>query len=191
MFAIAAALLFLYLGTKYSYLIWKDAIQPVMTTWLLFFVSASLSFWTYWSSDKHSVVGNIGNFCDLMVVWTIMFSLVFLSKTVTLGLNWVEISCLVASGIILIFWRMSKRHVLSNFALQLIMMIAYAPLFYKLWNATINTESTEFWLLGCFASCFSLVPAFADRDKLAVLYSLRSFSFSATALLLILRINFR
>ncbi len=187
--AIVASLLSFFLSFIYCYFIWRDQIEPVMTTWLLFCVSVSLSFWTYWASEKHSLIGNIGNLIDMVLVWSILFAIVFLGKADRFNFNSVEIGCLIASGIILIYWRRSRKHIQANIALQTIMVIAYAPLFYKLWFATQNPELVMFWALGCVTSCFALVPAFIDRDKLAVLYSMRALIMSLFVLLLIYRIS--
>ena len=179
----------LFVGLRYSWLTRQGDIQPVMATWLLFCVAVSLSLWTYWSSKKHSVVSNVGNAIDFIIVWMILASIIFLGKNVRLGFNGFEIGCLIASAIILVFWRISKKHQASNLSLQGIMTIAYFPTLRQLWSAKDNTESFSIWIVIWIASTAALIPAFTDKDKLAIAYASRAFILVTVLLGLMIRIE--
>lgn len=191
MAAYVVTILMLIVGFRYSWLTWQGEIQPVLATWVLFLVAVGLSFMTYWSTTKHSVAGNIINVVDLFNVCLIMFSILVLGKNIRLGFNLFEIGCLVASGTILIFWRLSRKHATSNMALQAIMTVAYFPMFYQLWHASRNTEQLGVWVLVWVASAIALIPATIDRDKLGFIYAMRSLSMVSVVLILMFRINLR
>ncbi len=183
--------LMLIVGFRYSWLTWQGQIQPTLATWLLFFVATFLSFRTYWATEKHSFAGNIINTIDLFNVCLITFSILVLGKNTRMGFNAFELGCLIASGAILIFWKLSKLHVASNLALQVIMTVAYFPTLHHLWSALKNTEQLDVWIMVWVASVFALIPAFIDRDKLAFVYASRSLIMVSALLILILRIYLR
>lgn len=189
--ALTTAVLMLVVGGRYSWLTYQGEIQPVLATWLLFYVAIILSFWTYWSSEKHSLISNVQNAVDTIAVGMILFSIIFLGKNVRLGFNGLELGCLIASGAVLVFWKMSKLHEVSNLTLQGIMAIAYLPTLYQLWQAAKNTESFGPWIVGWIASATALVPAIMDRDKLAIVYAARALIFTSILLGLMIRLELR
>lgn len=188
--AFIATALMLIVGFRYSWLTWQGEIQPVLATWLLFLVAVFLSFMTYWSTEKHSFTGNIINTTDLFNMCLIMFSIIVLGKNTILEFNAFDISCLVASGIILVFWRLSKMHVIANLALQGIMTVAYFPTIYRLWHTKTNTEQFGVWILVWIASAVALIPAYINRDKLGMIYASRSLTMVSVVLILMLIIYF-
>ncbi len=163
-------------------------VRPVFTTWLLFFVASSLSFWTYWSSKKHSVRGNIANFMDMFVCAVITLGILSVEGSHLIG-NAFDGYCLVASGIVLVFWRMTRRHEFSNMMLQIVMATAYMPTFVKLWQATRNTESLPVWVLSWFGAVFAFISASAERDKLGKIYAGRGLILVSVVVWLIMRIH--
>jgi hypothetical protein len=189
--ALAVVTLMLCFGVSYSWLTWQGKVTPVLATWMLFCVATSLSFWTYWSTEKHSLMGNIGNTIDLMVAWLILGAILVLGKDIRLGFNPFEISCLVASGVILTFWKLTKQHVAANLALQGVMAIAFLPTLYQLWHATQNTETFGLWLIVWIATCLALIPAWMKKDRLAMVYVCRGIIFVTVLLGLMIRIEIR
>jgi hypothetical protein len=176
------------MGFRYVYLIVQKEIHPALATWVLFCVAVSLSFRTYWSSKKHSIVGNVGNFVDLILVWIILVGIFLFGENNSFLFRPFEIGCLVASGIILLFWVLSKKHLLSNLLLQVIMTVAYFPTIYNLWYATKNTESFSVWCVWLVGGLASLVIAVLKKDTLGIVYSSRAFVLVLIILILMLRI---
>ncbi|MFH1766698.1 MAG: hypothetical protein ABH826_01240 [Patescibacteria group bacterium] len=189
--ALAVAGLMLVFCLRYAWLTWQSEIRPVLATWLLFCLATSLSFATYWSTKKRSVVGNIGNFIDVVSTSSILVSIVLLSADSLLEFNLFEIGCLVAAILILIAWLISKWHVIANFAFQGVMLVGVFPTLYHLWSATKNTESLFAWILATLASFISLIPAIIDRDKIAIVYATRACVIVTAVMALIIRLEIR
>ena len=177
------------MGFRYVYLVAQKEIYPALTTWILFCVAVSLSFRTYWSSRKHSIVGNLANFVDLILVWIILVGILLFGQNVNLIFRPFEIWCLISSGIVLLFWILSKKHLLSNLLLQVIMTVAYFPTIYNLWYATNNTESFSVWCVWLIGGFTSLIIAILKKDTLGIVYSSRAFVLVSIILILMLRIT--
>ncbi len=181
------------LGTcvRYCWLTWHGDIHPVLTTWILFWVAVLLSFSTYWSSEKHSIIGNIGNAVDVVAVTTNLSCIVLLGRQTRFRFTPTEIACLAACGIILVVWRLSRQHVVSNLALQVVMTVAYIPTIVQLWGASTNSESIVTWSLIWLAGVLSFIPAIIDRDRLAIAYATRATIMVTVLIGLMVRIALR
>jgi len=120
-FAALAALGTLAVGVSYSPSIATGATNaPVAVSWFLFSVASTLSFFTAWSSGRRSFSENPMNSVDLVITWGILLVIIFLGRDVRWTYNPVEVGCLVASGIVGIWWRTSKKKgkdVISNLAI--------------------------------------------------------------------------
>ncbi len=186
--ATATVITMLVEGTLYVWSMGSLGVRPVFTTWLLFFVASSLSLWTYWSTERHSVMGNIANVADAFVCAAILAGVVIFEKGNLMGSAFDEY-CLAASAVILVFWRITKHHALSNLSLQAVMAIAYLPTFFELWHATVNTEFLPMWILSWVSSVFALVPARVKKDTLGTVYAGRGLVLVSVVIWLILRIE--
>jgi len=175
----------------YSFLIYTEKIHPVFATWFLFGVAVSLSFKTYWSTAKHSFVGNIGNTIDFFSTLIILFSVVFLGKNTRFNFTIFEIWCLIACGVVLVFWKISKQHVISNLCLQIVITVAYFPTFETLWYAKENTEPFLGWTVSLLLSVVCVIIAIVRKDFLGIIYSSRGFVSISIMLILMLRIILR
>ncbi len=186
--AIATVVTMLVEGMIYVWSMKSLGVRPVFTTWLLFFVASSLSLWTYWSTEKHSVVGNIANVADAFVCAAILTGVIIFEKGNLMGSAFDEY-CLIASVVILVFWRVTKHHTLSNLSLQAVMTIAYLPTFFELWHTAVNTEFLPMWILSWVSSIFALVPARVKKDRLGTVYAGRGLVLVSVVIWLILRIH--
>ncbi len=175
-------------GMIYIWSMRYAGVRPVFITWLLFFTASTLSLWTYWSTEKHSVMGNIANVADAFVCAAILIGVVVFEKGNLMGSAFDEY-CLAASTVILVFWKMTKRHLLANLSLQMIMAIAYLPTFFELWHATQNTEFLPMWILSWVSSVFALVPARVKKDTLGTVYAGRGLILVSVVIWLIVRIH--
>lgn len=173
---------------RYSWLIWKRKVEPVLSTWLLFFIATALSLWTYWSREQHSLTSNIANLADMFVVTAILLSIICFGKEVSLGFKNFELWCFASSGIILILWRLSEWHVVSNFMLQGILAVGYVPTFIRLLKAQKNTEAFEIWIGVWLASLIAILPAFQAGDWVAIVYPARALLSASVMIGLMLRL---
>lgn len=175
------------MSIRYIWLTIQKEIEPVFTTWLLFCVGASLSYWTYWSSKKHSIAGNLGNAVDLIMTWMILIGITFWG-TKNFDFNNLEIYCLISCLIIFVFWKLSKKHFVSNISIQVIMTIAYLPTIQKLWEATHSTESLPYWGINLFGSLTFLTMGIIKKDLIGIIYSSRAFILVLLVIIFILMI---
>jgi len=187
--------LFLAIGAQifntswYSISTFKGLIQPTIITWLMFGLATSLSFWTYWASGKHTWKSNIANFLDVISVFIAILVIIFLGHNIRFNVNPFEIVCIILCLIILVFWRITKSHEKSNILLQVIMMLAYIPTYYQLWNASESTEPLITWLMNWIMSLSSLILAIKNKDKLAIIYPGRALVMLSIMIFLILRLK--
>ena len=168
-----------------------ESIQPVLATWILFCVAVSLSLRTYLSSKNSELLGNIANASDFLYVWTVLACILLFGRNVRIGFTTFEYACLGATGGILVYWLITKKHAMSNIALQTIMTVAYFPMFIHLWFAQSNTESLVAWVIAWIAGGFALASSILYRRNLGILYASRAFILMTGVILLILRLKFR
>ena len=188
MFAFGTAILMTVTNIWYIYLIIMGRIHPTFMTWVIFSVAVGLSFATYWSSEKHSFLNNICNTVDLISVFVITTIIVIFGENIRFNINTFEMICILLSMMILFFWRITKRHEVSNIFLQIVMTIAYFPTFYQLWSATVSSESVITWGILLLASITGVMTGVLGKDKLAIIYSTRSLVMVSILIVLILRI---
>lgn len=180
----------LFAGIRYSYLVAKEEIQPVLATWILLCVAISLSLWTYYSSKKRNLWSNVANISDFAVVWIILISIALCGDEVNLTFSRFDMVCLIASILILSFWQISKRHATSNLITQGLMTIGYFPTLHELWNASENTEPFGAWIMFLIISVTALIPPIIDKDRLAMIYAIRAVTLVSLVLFCMLRIEF-
>jgi len=188
LFAFITVILMSITNTWYIYLVIGGKINPTLITWVIFCIAVGLSFATYWSSEKHGFLDNVCNTVDLISVFIITGVIIFLGKNIRFNINTFEIICILLSLMILFFWRITKKHEISNMFLQIVMTIAYFPTFYHLWNASASSESVITWGLLLLASITGVATGILGKDKLAVIYSTRSLIMVSIMIFLILRI---
>ncbi|HEY5588455.1 MAG TPA: hypothetical protein VIK86_05800 [Candidatus Paceibacterota bacterium] len=189
LFAFITIILMTFTNIWYVHLIVSGIIHPTLMTWVMFCVAVILSFATYWSSEKHSFLNNACNTVDLISVIVITSTIIFFGKDVRFNINMIEIICIALSLVILFFWRITRKHETSNMLLQIVMSIAYLPTFYQLWVAYESSESLITWSVMWFASITGVTTGILGKDKLATIYSFRSFLLISILIILILRLN--
>ncbi len=187
-FAVITAVLIAVNAFWYVYFIIQGNIHPTLMTWIMFLVTVSLSLWTYRSTKNNNIFDNVCNTVDLFAVILTLIFIILFDKRVRFSLNAVEVFCILFSILILFFWRITKRHELSNILLQIIMVVAYFPMFYQLWNATEPTESLINWSISVAFSLFGVLTGIIAKNRLAILYSLRALILGLIVIILILRL---
>lgn len=187
----AGAVVFL-MGTmclRYCYLIYVQAIRPSLATWLMFEVTTLISWRSYRATADSDRISNAGNAVDLASVSIILATLIFFGDTREWRFGPVEAGSLIASALTLVFWKITKRAVAANLAIQAIMVIAYIPTFYRLWYSPKNTESFSVWLVFWLAALLALIPAYSGRNRLARVYATRAAVMVSLLLLLMLKVE--
>lgn len=181
----------IFVVARYSWLTATGQIHPVFATWLFICLGCSVSFWTYWSTKEHSIIGNIGNAVDFIGNWLIFVVVVALGHDVRFMPNLFEVGCLISVVVVFAMWRFTNWHAVSNYGIQVIMTIAYLPMIYHLWYASENTEPFTAWGITWVAIMLSFIPAIMDwhKNKLAVVYNLRRFVLISTTLGLMYRLT--
>ena len=172
---------------RYGYLIIQKRIQPALAMWLFFTIAAGGSLMTYLSSGDFSLLDNIVNTADILLVLIVSIMIVaFGDKSTRFSLF--DTGCLVAVIIICISWALTRSHAVSHILIQAIMIIAYFPVVKRLWITDRNTESYLAWIGLLLAPCVSLL---SSRGVLATVYALRTIVCTSLLLLLMIRADVR
>jgi len=97
-----------------------------------------------------------------------------------------DIACLGVVVLIIIFWVITKNHLLTNLGVQLILIIAYIPVIKRMLTANENTESFFIWILLMIAPFISLI---SSKGVLATVYAVRAIFCTTLLLVLMVRIE--
>ena len=173
----------LFILVRYCWLIWKRRIKPALAMWVFFSIAVGGSLVTYLSSGDYSLLDNILNTSDFVLV-VIVSVFVFIFGDRSTRFNRFDIGCLVAVLGIMAFWLISQHHVVSHVSIQVIMVIAYFPVISRIWKSNENTESFAAWIGLFLTPCISLL---SSKGILATIYSLRAII--STSILLVLMVR--
>lgn len=187
------------LGTLwYIWLVIRNRVQPLLTSWIIFATTMTIGLWSYWNSPEHSLSGNIGNLVGVASTGSILLVVVIFQlfrDGPTAKFSDFQIKCLVATSGILGLWAILRFVIgneiaatISNVLTQCLMVVGYVALAERLWKADKKTESIFFWSMMFLASAFSLIPAIMKSDWLGLVYGGRSTLTSATTIYLVFRI---
>lgn len=153
--------------------------------WTFFTLAVGMSLITYFAEGDYSFSDNILNFTDLFAVGGIAIAIFFMGDK-SARFNKFDLFCLGAVGLIIVFWMLSSNHLVSNFAVQSIIVISYFPVIKRMLNQKKNTESFSVWILILIAPMISLL---SSEGLLAAVYAVRAILCSGTLLALMLRIE--
>lgn len=153
--------------------------------WTFFSLAVGISLFTYFAEGNYSISDNILNFTDLILVVSVSVAILVWGDTAT-RFNQFDIGCLLAVSGIIFFWVISNNHVITNYAVQSIMVISYLPVLGRMANQRKNTEAFSPWILMLVAAGISL---FASEGRLASVYAIRAVVCTGVLLLLMLRIE--
>ena len=173
----------LFILVRYCWLIWKKRIKPALAMWVFFSIAVGGSLVTYLSSGDYSLLDNILNTSDLVLV-VIVSVFVFIFGDRSTRFNSFDIGCLVAVLGIMAFWLISQHHVVSHVSIQVILVIAYFPVINRIWKSNENTESFAAWIGLFLTPCISLL---SSKGVLATIYSLRAIISTSILLALMVR----
>jgi hypothetical protein len=154
-----------------------------LAMWVFFSIAVGGSLVTYLSSGDYTLLDNILNTSDFVLV-VIVSVFVFIFGGRSTRFNRFDIGCLVAVLGIMAFWLISQHHVVSHVSIQVILVIAYFPVINRIWKSNENTESFAAWIGLFLTPCISLL---SSKGILATIYSLRAII--STSILLVLMVR--
>jgi hypothetical protein len=183
---ISVSLLNLSITFWYCWLTYKQKIRPALAMWIFFTIAVGISLTTYLKSDHFSLLDNILNTTD-MASTTIISIAIFFFGDHTTRFSRFDKGCLIAVSIIVLFWFVTKNHVVTHTMTQGILVIAYFPVISRLWKTRENGESFLIWIGMLIAPVLSLL---SSRGILATIYSIRAIVSISLLLILMLRIEY-
>ena len=185
--AIAVAVILIAASLPYGYQISRRHALPTFSTWLILAVATSLNVASYLVATRGDVLSGALGLTDALVCWCILIVTV-LSTGVKLQWQTFEKYYLTASGVIVVFWMLSRSAFTTNVLMQLLITVGCSATIQRLLYANENDESFLFWGLVLVAATLSLYPAAVDGN-LALIYSIRSIIIVCVILSLMFRLQ--
>ncbi len=183
---ISVSLLNLAITFWYCYLTYKQRIKPALAMWIFFTIAVGISLATYMKADHFSLLDNILNTTDLALTAIISIA-IYLFGDHTTRFSRFDKGCLIAVSIIVLFWFVTKNHVVTHTLTQGILVIAYFPVISRLWKTRENGESFLIWTGMLLAPALSLL---SSKGMLATIYSVRAIVCISILMILMLRVEY-
>ena len=167
---ISVTLITVLLTIRYIWQLVKKEIQPALAMWIMFSIAVGMSLVTYLAEDNYGFLDNILNTVDVFYVVTISVAIaIFGGKSSKI--TKFDKACLLVVLMIVIFWIFTQNHLLTNFLIQSILVIAYFPVIIRLLKTRQNSEPFLIWIGMLIAPVFSLL---SSKGMLATIYSVRA-----------------
>jgi len=173
------------ISISYLVLLIKKKIKPALAMWIFFSLAVSMSLITYLKEGNYGFWDNALNTADLFMAFFVTLA-IFIFGDKSTKFNSFDIACLGVVGLIIVFWIITKNHLLTNLGVQLILIIAYFPVIKRMLTANENTESFFIWILLMIAPFISLI---SSKGALATVYAVRAIFCTTLLLLLMIRIE--
>ena len=183
---IGVSILNLLITIWYCVLTYKQKIKPALAMWIFFTIAVGISLTTYLKSDNFSLMDNILNTTDMALAVCVTVA-IYLWGDHTSRFSRFDKGCLVAVLAILLFWFVTKNHVVTHTMTQAILVIAYFPVVSRLWKTRKNSESFVVWIGMLLAPALSLL---SSKGTLATIYSIRAIVCILVLLMLMLRVEY-
>ena len=183
---VVVSLINLFIGIRYCVLIYRQEIKPALAMWLFFALAVIMSLVTYLGDSNFSLWDNILNTTDIILTGSVTV-FIFIYGDHSSKFNRFDIGCLIAVILIIVFWIITKNHLIANLLVQTIIVIAYFPVVRRLLITKENTESFIVWIGMLIAPFFALL---SSKGLLATVYSVRAMICVGLLLILMLRIEY-
>ncbi|HEY3371440.1 MAG TPA: hypothetical protein VGK10_11360 [Prolixibacteraceae bacterium] len=183
---VSVSLLNLAITGSYCWLTYKQKIKPALAMWVFFTIAVAISLATYLKADDFSLFDNILNATDLVLATAVSVAIIFFGDHSTRFTRF-DKGCLMAVIVIVLFWFITKNHVVTHALTQGILVIAYFPVLSRLWKTRENGESFLVWTGMLLAPMLSL---FSSKGILATIYSVRAIVCIMLLMLLMLRVEY-
>jgi hypothetical protein len=172
---------------RYIYLLYHKKTSPSLAMWLFFSLAVGISLFTYFADGHYTISDNMLNFTDLILVVSVSIAIIIWGDIST-RFNRFDVGCLVAVIGIIAYWIISNNHIVTNYAVQSIMVISYFPVLGRMLTQKKNTEAFSVWILMLVAAGISLI---VSKGLLASVYAIRAVVCTGTLLVLMVRIEVR
>jgi hypothetical protein len=156
-------------------------VKPVLAAWIVNSVATILSFATYWTAPKHSLVSNAYNLTSIFTINAILITAIVVMRREKKRLSFspFQIKCLWCSALITILWIVlvwgfNGTGIIPNILTQVMMLIGYFVIAERLVRTATNTESLFAWWCIVLASLAGMVTAAISNDWLASLFAGRT-----------------
>jgi hypothetical protein len=161
---------------------------PTLSTWIIFVVATSLNVVSYLVATRWDMISGVLGLTDAFVSW---FILIVTVVSAGYKMQWqpFEKYYLIAAGVIVLFWVISRSAFITNILIQILITVGCAATIQNLLYASENHESFLFWGLVLVAATLSLYPAAVDGNLLALMYSVRIIVIVCVILLLMYRLH--
>lgn len=183
---ISVSLLNLAITASYCWLTYRQKIKPALAMWIFFTIAVAISLATYLQSANFSIFDNILNTTDVALATAVSVT-IYLFGDHTTRFTRFDKGCLVAVMVIVLFWLITKNHIITHALTQGILVIAYFPVVSRLWKTRENSESFLIWAGMLLAPMLSLL---SSKGMLATIYSVRAMICITVLMLLMLRVEF-
>jgi hypothetical protein len=158
----------------------KREIQPALAMWVMFSIAVVMSLITYLKEGNYGFTDNILNSVDIIYVVTVSVAIAIFGEKSS-KITRFDLGCLIVVGLIVVFWLFTQNHLVTNFMIQTILVIAYFPVVKRLFETRKNTEPFLIWIGMLIAPVLSLL---SSKGLLATVYSVRAIICVGTLLLL-------
>lgn len=186
--AIAVAVILIAASLPYVYQIRRRQVVPTLSTWIILVVATNLNVASYLVATRVDVLSGILGLADALVCWLILI-VTMLAAGFKVQWQTFEKYYLIASGVIVLFWLISRSAFITNLLMQLLITVGCSATIQSLLTADENHESFLFWGMVLVAATLSLYPAAVDGNPLALIYSIRSLVVICVILSLMCRLH--
>lgn len=183
---ISVSLITILLMVRYVWQLIKKEIKPALAMWVMFSVAVGMSLVTYLSESNYGFLDNILNTVDVIYVVSISVAIAIWGDKSS-KITRFDIRCLSVVGLIAIFWLFTQNHLVTNFLVQTILVIAYFPVVKRLLETKQNTEPFIIWIGMLIAPFLSLL---SSQGMLATVYAVRAIICVGLLLVLMLWVEF-
>ncbi|MEW6617067.1 MAG: hypothetical protein AB1333_01455 [Patescibacteria group bacterium] len=172
--AVFVAGCYLFACVFYSFFVHRKKVTPKLATWIIFSVATGIGVATFVSKNIKALHWQVmtlqaSDFFSCVVITVILFLYKYHIRLTKFD-RW----CLVASGVILILWWISKDAQFSNFLVQALICVGYAPTVIDIFREKKHNESFVLWGSYFIASVVSFVPVLFFGELISIVYSTRS-----------------
>ena len=183
---ISVCLITILLTISYIRQLIKKEIRPALAMWIMFSVAVGMSLVTYLKEGNFGFLDNILNTVDLVYVVTVSVSIAIWGDKSS-NITKFDKGCLLVVLLIVVFWIFTQNHLVTNFLIQSILVIAYFPVVKRLFETRENTEPFLIWTGMLIAPVLALL---SSKGLLATVYSVRAIVCVGSLLLLMGWIEF-
>lgn len=181
--SILAALIMLLGDVEYLRGIINRKVRPMKSTWIIFTIMWAVMTGSFFS-DRFDIVNGLLMLSNLVFFVFILLATFIWSQEKIKFTNR-DMGYLAGVGVCIILWSVA-RPFWANIIAQATFSIGYILMIYEfLKNKDSSGESIFSWSCWTMGSLIAVYPAFAERNNLAVIFSLRSLVLCGLVLFLV------